>query len=73
MKHSYSFLINAFLRREQREMRGARMATVTVRVPVIVREILLAKARLEDLSFSQLCRRALRRELVKNGIPINGK
>lgn len=70
--HLHSLLINAFLRQEQSEMRGARMATVTFRAPIRVREILLAKARREDLNFSQLARRALRRELVKNGIPTNG-
>jgi hypothetical protein len=70
--HSHSFLINAFLRREKEPKRlGVR--SVTFRLPVEVREILLAKARREDLNFSQLVRRALRRELIKNGIPINGK
>jgi post-segregation antitoxin (ccd killing protein) len=40
---------------------------VTVRIPVRVQEILVEKARREDLNFSQLVRRALRRELVKAG------
>jgi hypothetical protein len=71
--HSHSFLINAFLRREQREMRVGRSVTTSVRLPDWLREMLLAKARREDLNFSQLVRRALRRELIKNGIPINGR
>jgi hypothetical protein len=73
MKHPHSFLINAFLSREQREMRVGRSVLASVRLPDWFREILLAKARREDLNFSQLVRRALRRELVENGIPINGE
>ena len=73
MKHLHSLVINAFLRREQREKRVGRSVTASVRLPDWLREMLLAKARREDLNFSQLCRRALRRELAENGIPINGK
>jgi hypothetical protein len=66
--NQHSLLINAFLRREPKK-RGIK--SMTVRLPVRVREILVVKARREDLNFSQLVRRALRRELVKNAIPIN--
>jgi hypothetical protein len=41
---------------------------VTFRLPIRVQRILANKARREDLNFSQLVRRALRREIATNGI-----
>ena len=38
---------------------------VSFRIPVEVLELLIQKARREDLNFSQLVRRSLRRELDK--------
>lgn len=44
------------------------------RLPTELRARAKQKARAEDLTFSQLVRRALRREIVAAGIPIgNGK
>jgi len=43
---------------------------VSFRLPVTVQEKLVEKARLEDLNFSQLVRRALRREVREAGILI---
>ncbi len=45
---------------------------VTVRLPLRVQQILLNKARREDLNFSQLVRRALRREMAAQRIPVAG-
>jgi hypothetical protein len=42
---------------------------VTFRLPLQVREILVDKARREKLSFSELIRRALRREIRTAGSP----
>ena len=42
---------------------------VSFRLPVEVQELLIEKAHAEDLNFSQLVRRALRRELQCVGIP----
>ena len=41
---------------------------VTFRLPIRVQQILIDKARREDLNFSQLVRRALRREVTANKI-----
>lgn len=41
---------------------------VSFRLPAEIQQVLLEKARREDLNFSQLARRALRRELQACGI-----
>lgn len=43
---------------------------VSFRLPVDVQRVLLDKARQQDLNFSQLVRRALRRELADAGIAV---
>ena len=43
---------------------------VSFRLPATVQKVLLDKARQQDLNFSQLVRRALRRELADAGIAV---
>jgi len=43
---------------------------ISFRLPIDVQTVLVAKARKEDLNFSQLVRRALRRELADAGITV---
>jgi post-segregation antitoxin (ccd killing protein) len=43
---------------------------VSFRLPLELQKALLEKARQEDLNFSQLARRALRREVTDAGIPV---
>jgi post-segregation antitoxin (ccd killing protein) len=43
---------------------------VSFRLPADLQKILIEKARREDLNFSQLVRRALRREFTEAGIPL---
>jgi len=45
---------------------------VSFRLPADVQRLLLEKARRQDLNFSQLVRRALRREVAEAGIAVNG-
>lgn len=46
---------------------------VSFRLPVNVQAALMEKARKEDLNFSQIVRRALRREVTRAGIPVHEK
>ena len=43
---------------------------VSFRLPAEVQQRLLEKAKQQDLNFSQLVRRALRREVAEAGIPV---
>jgi len=43
---------------------------VSFRLPVEIQNLLMRKAQAEDLNFSQIVRRALRREVRGAGIPI---
>ena len=44
---------------------------VSFRLPADLQQLLLERARQQDLNFSQLVRRALRREVQAAGIPVD--
>ena len=43
---------------------------VSFRLPIEIQDLLVKKAKSEDLNFSQIVRRALRREVNEAGIPV---